>query len=284
TPSSSAAAVTSAPASSVVSSSAVASATSTPSSSSGSAKRGLVYNTFSLISEFSASVSIGWMYNWAQTPGGTIPSTLEYVPQLWGLRTAYDTPDWKSNAEEQISLGSTHLMGYNEPDVEDGAGGSFLSATEAAEGWMTYMQPFAGKAKLVSPGVCNGEGVRPATGRNQGLDWLEDFVSACSSCTIDKINVHWYASYTGMGSDMETVVSYFKEYMEKAYKKFNKPLWVTEFELQGLDGVEGADEIEAKFIKEIDTYVASTAWIERYSYFKTETIVTKTALKTAYIS
>lgn len=66
-------------------------------------------------------------------------------------------------------------MSFNEPDLSSQ---SNLSPAVAAAGYLTYMQPFAGKAKLGSPAITNGGG-------SMGLSWLSSFMTACSGCQID---------------------------------------------------------------------------------------------------
>ncbi|OJD37156.1 glycoside hydrolase family 128 protein [Diplodia corticola] len=283
----------SAPATTVAPSSTVAATTSSTSSSAAATssaatgvtgvtdKRGLVYNTFTGIVDQFTSSQISWGWNWAQTPGGTMPDGVEFVPILWGNRETDDLANWKSNAEEQISSGSTHLMGFNEPDVDSSGGGSNMAADVAASVYKEYMNDFASKASLVSPGVCNGEGLRESTGRNQGLDWLQDFYDACggftdSGCKVDKINIHWYSSYQG---DLDSTISYFKEYVEKAYNKFSINLWITEYQLQNAD-----DATQEEFITKTSEWMSSQTYIERYSYFKAESIVGSSSLMSAYTS
>lgn len=290
---SSAAAVTSsAAATTVAPSSTVAASTSSTSSSAAASssaavgvtgvtdKRGLVYNSFSAVESFTSS-QVSWGWNWAQAPGGDMPSGIEFVPILWGNREQDDLANWKTNAEEQIGLGSTHLMGFNEPDVDASGGGSNMAADVAASVYKEYMNDFGSKASLVSPGVCNGEGLRESTGRNQGLDWLQDFYDACggftdSGCKVDKINIHWYSSYQG---DLDTTISYFKEYINKAHTKFGMNLWITEYQLQNAD-----DSTQQDFVSQTTEWMSSQTFIERYSYFKAETIVASTNLLAAYTS
>ncbi|PVH68028.1 glycoside hydrolase family 128 protein, partial [Cadophora sp. DSE1049] len=141
-------------------------------------KRGVAYNDASFVSAFSEYPKVTWAYNWADvTPD--IPSSIEYVPMLWGLG---HTQDWESNAKKAISSGSTHLLAFNEPDTDSQAN---LPVAAAVVGYLVHMQPFAGKAKLGSPAVTNGGG-------HMGLGWLKDFLLGCSSCTVDFVAIHWY--------------------------------------------------------------------------------------------
>lgn len=275
---SSAAAKTTLASSSVASSTPAASST----ASSGTvAKRGLVYNDFSVVTDFESSQAIGWAWNWGQTSGGSMPTNIQYVPTLWGTRATDDLASWFSNAQSEIAKGAKYLMAFNEPDVEQASGGSDIAPADAATAFKTYMNPYAVNTTLVSPGVCNGVGTRSATGRSQGLDWLSEFQTACggfgtsdSQCKISAINIHFYNDYTG---DVSVNIQNFKTYAQKAYDQFKMPIWITEFALSG------ADDASAKtFLEAIFEFAAQNDWFERYSYFKGETLVASTTLKTLY--
>ena len=67
-----------------------------------------------------------------------------------------------------------------------GWGGSCIgSPAHAAASYKTWMQPFAGRAKLGAPAVTNG-------GSPVGLTYLGYFIGNCTDCTIDFIPIHWY--------------------------------------------------------------------------------------------
>jgi hypothetical protein len=89
----------------------------------------------------------------------------------------------------------TNRCSFNEPDLGAQAN---LSPAAAASAWKTYIQPYAGRVKLVSPAVTNGAAP-------MGLTWLDNFFSACSGCTIDAVAIHIY--------DSATNIDYFKNYI-----------------------------------------------------------------------
>ncbi|KAH7370532.1 glycosyl hydrolase catalytic core-domain-containing protein [Rhexocercosporidium sp. MPI-PUGE-AT-0058] len=215
-------------------------ATTAPSTSS-SGKRGLAYNAANLLSAFTGASDVTWAYNWGSTTP-SIPSNFEYTPMLWGLAPEH-TGNWAEAVSTGLAGGSTHLLAFNEPDY---SGQANLAPAAAAAGYLTYMQPYASKAKLVSPAVTNGGG-------EMGLTWLSNFIGACSTCTIDKVAIHWYN-----GGDAAA----FKEYMAKAYKAGgNRPLWITEFEASG------SPQEQAAFLTEVMAWMDKTDYIERYAYF-----------------
>ena len=75
------------------------------------------------------------------------------------------------------------------------------------------MQPFAGKAKLCSPAITNG-------GAPMGTAWLDEFMNACSGCTIDLICFHIY--------DSASNVAYFQNYITDMGTRYGKPTMMTE--------------------------------------------------------
>lgn len=216
-------------------------------------KRGLVYNTAALTESFSSSSAISWCYNWDSQPGGTIPSNFNFVPMMWGPLPVH-TSNWKSNADTAIAAGSTHLLGFNEPDLAEQAN---LTPEQAAEAWHEYMEPYAGKAKLGSPAVCNGGGT-------VGLNWLGRFLETCSSCTIDFIAIHWY----GLASDEG--VGYFKEHVGKAVEAAQgRPVWITEFK------PDGSPEDQARWLGQVLPWLddQSLSGVERYAYYQVDNIL-----------
>ena len=218
--------------------------------------RGLVYNTASLASIFSPS-AVGWCYNWDSQPGGEVSNNLQFVPMMWG-DNQFHTPHWKSNAEKAIEAGSTHLLGFNEPDLPAQAN---MSPEHATQAWKQYMEQFAGKAKLGSPAVCNGGGL-VGNGATMGLNWLNNFLNACSDCTIDFLAIHWY----GQANEVEN----FKNHIGDAQKiAKGKPIWITEFK------PDGSAEDQAGFLKEVLPWLdSSESGVERYAVFQVDGVLT----------
>lgn len=229
-----------------VSSSTQASSTSSSavptSSSTGNGKRGLAYNTASLMTCFEGSSQVSWGYNWDSDSAG-LSSSFNYVPLLWGLS---HTDVWNSRATSAIANGATHLMSFNEPDMTSQAN---MSPEDAASAYKTYMMPFAGKAKLGAPAVTNGGG-------SMGLNWLAAFLEACDGCQIDFVTIHWY--------DSASNTAYFKEHVQNATDVAGgKPVWVTEFAPTGSPS--NADI--STFLEDVMPWMDSQSFVERYSYF-----------------
>jgi hypothetical protein len=230
----------------VVTSSAKASSTTSSaapaSSSTGNGKRGLAYNTASLLTCFEDSSHVSWGYNWDSDSAG-LSSSFNYVPLLWGLS---HTDVWNTRATSAIANGATHLMSFNEPDMTSQAN---MSPEDAASAYKTWMMPFAGKAKLGAPAVTNGGG-------SMGLNWLSAFLEACDGCQVDFVTIHWY--------DSASNTAYFKEHVQNATDVAGgKPVWVTEFAPTG--NPSNADI--STFLEDVMPWMDSQSFVERYSYF-----------------
>lgn len=220
-----------------------ASSVSAASSSSSGSKKGIAFTDASFIQAFSGA-DMSFAYNWASSHQGTIPSNIEYVPLLWGNTQSF-TSTWQTNAQNAINSGSTHLMCFNEPDLDTQ---SNIDPQTAATDYKQYMSGmFGGKdIKLGAPAVTNGGGT-------MGLTWLQNFLDACTDCQIDFVPIHWY--------DSATNIQYFQQHLEQAYNISGKPVWLTEY------GASGSDSQIETFLQTVNPWMDQQPWIERYSYF-----------------
>ncbi|GAA5889798.1 hypothetical protein JCM5296_002344 [Sporobolomyces johnsonii] len=230
---------TGAPGSAATTSGSTATGTSSAASSSSSSKtckKGVGYNNAS----FTLELDICWAYSWTSSQGGTLSSGVMYIPQLWG---SAQVDGWTDAANAAIKAGATHVLGFNEPDLDTQAN---LTPSAAAALWSSAMEPLATSAKLVSPAVTNS--VATADGQPMGVPWLKEFVAACSDCTIDAVALHWYDS---AGNN-----AYFQSYLEEAYGNLSKPIWLTEY--MGT----GTSTDQATFM------VTTVDWLEKQDYIE----------------
>jgi len=107
--------------------------------------------------------------------------------------------------------------------------------------------------KLGSVGVSNG------AASNQGLAYLSQFMSACSACKIDFINIHWSDAY-----DSGTAQR-FKDYVDSAWTKFQKPIWVGEFGFKSPPFPTEDQEVE--FLKAVLPWLDQHQHVDRYAYY-----------------
>lgn len=225
------------------SSSAAPSSTGSSSSSGKSGKRGVAYNDAKLTDCLVDSPAVSWGYNWGSSSSG-LSDSVKFVPTLWGPASEF-TNDWSDNAKAAIKSGSTHLFSFNEPDLDEQAN---MSPQEAATAYKKYMEPFAGDAKLCAPSVTNGAG-------SMGLNWLSSFLDACSDCTINCINIHWY--------DSAENVEYFKKHVNDASDLLSddQQIFISEFAATGSD-----DQISS-FLDKVMPWMDDNDKVGGYAYF-----------------
>lgn len=217
-------------------------------------KRGLSYNDPSLTDDFSGS-EVTWTYNWASDPywGNFPPNTynkdLIYIPMLWNDHQEL-TSVWASNvAKARKNYDADAVLAFNEPDLCcSSCGSTCMSPSAAAAAYRQWIQPLQNKLELGAPAVTNG--VAPG----MGIDWMSQFMSACSTCTIDFIPIHWY----GSASDPQS----FKDHVKQFYQKFNKPIWVTEFGVS-----DGSEDQVVAFLKVVLPWLDRQDYVHRYAYF-----------------
>jgi O-glycosyl hydrolase len=185
-----------------------------------------------------------------------MPKGVEYVPMLWGNTDGF-TGGWKAAADKAIASGSTHLLGFNEPDHP--APQSNIDWQTAQKSWNTYMTQYSGKAKLGSPAVTNG--VTGSDGHIWGLDWLNKFLSDDGVAkTVDFVAVHWYGG--PQASVAESLADLQKHMNDAKTTAKGKPVWLTEFQYLGPGD---ASDFVSQAVQWMDK--PEQSYIERYSYF-----------------
>lgn len=181
-------------------------------------KRGLVYVPSAKYPQDdylwdSPTSDITWYYNYGVMPSRSYAdSKLQFVPQLWGQPSDSNSTAFLDSVQSQIREGAniSHVLAFNEPDMTANVGGSSIDPTTAAHVWRQEIEPLASLGvKLGSPACSSG----PA-----GVSWMQDFLQACSECTIDFMAVHFYGDFQGLASHIGQYVG-----------TFNKTVWVTEY-------------------------------------------------------
>ncbi|KAI4862921.1 glycoside hydrolase family 128 protein [Hypoxylon rubiginosum] len=229
-------------------STAATSTTTAASSGSGTSKRGAAYNDASLVETLlGLSKEITWAYNWGSDPG-QLDSAVMYYPMLWSPAPDHSS-DWDSKAEAAIARGSDHFLSFNEPDI---GGQANMSPRDAATGHIQYMNPYAGRVKISSPGISSSEDA------GKGIQWLNSFFSSCDGkCQVDFCAAHWY------GPGGEEGATLFLGHLADVHAACdNKPVWVTEFQ-----AISGDADLFLKVVTEQLDSNSTYSYVEKYSYF-----------------
>ena len=220
-----------------------------------STKRGVAYGYHSADDMRALSPGISWWYNWALTPESGAASVassvgVSFSPMAWGgAPTA-------SQLASAIPAGTQYLMGFNEPNFRSQAN---MTPSVAASRWKALTEVARSKnLKVLSPAVnyCGDCVAENGVTYSDPVVYLDAFFAACTDCQVDYIAVHWYACYA---SALEWYIGLFK--------KYNKPIWLTEFACGDRPHNEITLDVQKTYMQEAVKYLENEPAVFRYSWF-----------------
>lgn len=215
-----------------------------------SPKRGIAYGNNSLADLTALKPGISWWYNWGNVPENDINANyeslgVEYVPMAWGKQSDADVQAFIT----KIKPGAKYLLAFNEPNFNDGAR---LTPQEAVNAWANVEKIAAAKNLEIVSASPAYNGPDNYGGFSDPVAWHDQFFLLCPNCKVDYIAFHTYDSSSG------SVIG-----VTGNLKKYNRPVWVTEFANRVIQSA--ADK--TKFMKEIITSFENDPDIYRYSWF-----------------
>ena len=191
-------------------------------------------------------LNLGWYYNW--TPASVIAPMpgVEFVPMFWSRK---DLTAENLAAIDQSA--ATHVLGFNEPDMD---GQSNMTPEECLELWPRLMTL---KQRLGSPA--------PASAK-----WLGKFMPEAKrrGLRIDFLCLHRYPDISDPNA-----VGEIEAMIEDAHRKYGLPVWLTEC---------GAADVTAwhqpqlsrptpgmanNFVKQLLAMLERLPAVERYAWF-----------------
>ncbi|RYD23900.1 MAG: hypothetical protein EOP88_02380, partial [Verrucomicrobiaceae bacterium] len=186
-------------------------------------------------------LNAAWYYNWNNDQNSTL--NWEYVP----IRQQRFWPGLPTN-----KTSVTHFLGYNEPDnpIEDSyqtlGNGSRDTAVAA---WSDLLST---GLRVGSPACTDG-----------GKWWLFDFMDKANAAgvRVDYIAIHYYRC--------GTTAAQFKSFLQEIWDRYQKPIWVTEFN-NGANWTTCGDPTTEQNAAAIGSFIDmldSTPWIERYAVY-----------------
>lgn len=208
-----------------------------------SSKRGAAYNDASVVEILTNTGTVSWAYDWNYASDGTLPEGIEYVPMLWGAKMF---GGWDSAVQSALAAGSTHILGFNEPDEPSQAN---MPVDQAVGYFRQYITPYGDRATLVSPAVTNG----PAP---MGLSYLDSFLASCSNCNVSAMAVHWY------GNSADEFKSFVGDAVQLAQQHNLPEVWITEFSLN-----DDSTSATTAFLQEVIPWLDAQPVVGRYAYF-----------------
>jgi hypothetical protein len=203
-------------------------------------KRGLgTTNIRALASMFPG---LSWYYNWNPTPlmndQRLVPFVAMKAQHLW---PSFDMLDVSSDA---------HALLYNEPNHKEQAN---LTPQAAAAQWAAAEDFLAHhpKVRLGSPCPAN-DGHRHMLGGDP-WKWMDEYIRLLPPGAWDKIafvTIHPYGNFGQL-----------KSMVEMTWKKYKKPIWITEF------AAVGGLAAQTQLMREALPYLDSNPHVERYAWF-----------------
>ncbi|KAI8977825.1 glycosyl hydrolase catalytic core-domain-containing protein [Trametes punicea] len=178
------------------------------------------------------------LYDWSVAkPDAADELGFDYWPMLWGGDSAMIAA-----FESAVTEGfGTIILGFNEPNEE---GQSNLDPLTAAALWTQYIEPKRSLGyKTCSPAMST---------RSNGQQWMQQFLQACSGCTVDYQCLHWY----DIGFDNLQI------YLEDYHNQFGLPILLTEFADQNFNsGTQPTQSDVIAFMEQALAYFDDTDWI-----------------------
>jgi hypothetical protein len=215
-----------------------------------SPKRGIAYGNNSLADLQALKPGVSWWYNWGSLPENDVNANyeslgVEYVPMIWGKLNDADVQAFI----DKIKPGAKYLLAFNEPNFNDGAR---LTPQEAVNAWVNVEKVAAAKNLEIVSASPAYNGPSNYGGYSDPVAWHDQFFLLCPTCKVDYIAFHTYDSSSG------SVIG-----VTGNLKKYNRPVWVTEFANRV---IQTADQKTA-FMKQIITSFENDPDIYRYSWF-----------------
>jgi hypothetical protein len=196
-----------------------------------------------------ATINPSWFYDWGALDVST--TNTEYVAMGWNINL--------SNNFLNLNTYPTRtdvntLLAFNEPD-----GTSQANIPDVNVALPVYKN-------LLRTGYRMGS---PATKEENWNTWLSDFttIAQADDARIDFVAIHWYdwGNWNGTNTtvDAQQMLNRFKNYINQVYARYQKPIWITEFNAN----VNRTIATQDAFMRLVLPYLESDSRIERYAYF-----------------
>lgn len=145
---------------------------------------------------------LSWYYTYNPDPVPAYDGKLEFVPMMWGMGENPDDTSFLEKITGQLDAGAdiTHVLAFNEPDLQNDWGGSDLDPAKAARGYVANFIPLRRRGVKI--------GLPAVSGASWGIQWLRDFRGHCtqllnSDCDYDFLPVHWYDNFGGLQAHID---------------------------------------------------------------------------------
>lgn len=197
-----------------------------------------------------AGKKIGSYYHWENDVISGMPSNVPYIPMYWGSNKTAQWNQVKQTIGDSIPGA---IFGFNEPDVTSQANMDPQTAANLFYTQITQVYGIKGSNLISPPIVWNVD------------NWLTPFMNACDKlgCDISAIGYHIYIDLAkDAGGSVDNAVTLIKTRINSLYKKFGKPIILSELGLTQAGG--GSDAQMTEFMQKsaqfLDNSPAIYAW------------------------
>jgi len=218
-------------------------------------KRGLAWFNSKSCSDIRLMDNVSWIYNWGTQPSQELVACMNqlgigYAPMQWGGFS--DVTD----LNQTIWGAGKMLLGFNEPNFKSQAN---VLPADAAKMWPQMTAVAAQRNMPLFTPSASACGPNPETECYGGvwspIPWFDAFFANCTNCKFDALSTH---IYTCNITELTT-------YLE-GLKKYNLPVWLTEFACPAAGQPE---QIEIDFMKQALQYLETQTYIGGYAWFGT---------------
>ena len=225
-----------------------------------SPKRGVAYGFTSVADLKALAPGLSWWYNWAPAPDAAVASAYaglgtEFAPLQWD-KILNGTTVTADQLAARIPAGAKYLLGFNEPNFKRQGN---LTPRQAAALWPVLEEVARRKnLKLVSPALnyCGDCVSDNGVTYYSPTQWLDAFFAAYPAARVDYIAVHTYVCQE----------NYLRDKVAEL-KKYNRPLWLTEFSCGDMDHSLITPAVQQKYLTDAVNYLENDPAIFRYSWF-----------------
>ena len=220
-------------------------------------KRGIAYGHHTPQDMEVLSPEVSWWYNWSIKPESTVASVFEeygfaFIPMTWNDN--YNEANLREYLDNYPE--TRYILAFNEPNFIEQAK---MTPTQVAAAW-PKLEAIADdyNLEIVSPAVnfCGNCVSENGTTYTDPFDFLDDFFEACPDCRVDHIAVH---SYMNTVSALEWFIGEFKRY--------GKPIWLTEFAGWEENGNIGSVEDQIDYLIGAVNFLENDTSVFRYAWF-----------------
>ncbi|MGD0874581.1 MAG: glycosyl hydrolase [Acidimicrobiales bacterium] len=190
-----------------------------------------------------------WYLTWSTTHDDiATPRGTQFVPMV------LDASSVTAAALAQAEQSGPALLTFNEPDLNTQAD---MTVRQALSIWPKLM---ATNLQLASPAV--------AAGAADTGGWLDRFMKGIGQrhYRVNFIAIHWY------GGDFQTraAVAQLKSYLEDVHRRYDLPVWLTEFALIDFSPagpIYPTSAEQAAFVTAAVSMLDDLAFVKRYAWF-----------------